>query len=187
MWWNSSKSSQYSALGTGSDDLIAEDTKLEPHIHPPRPRWREALLRIAPWIAHFVLLLISSSLLTRATQLYERSQCWSGPPVTHEHGMSCILMPVLQLSSELMVLSFIQLRQLSTWEVNYHILLMVTSLPNPSIAVHPAQREMPRGEICTIVSHETRNGTKMRLTELKFSGRSSSLSRRYAQNPKAFS
>ena len=90
MWGKSSNSSEYDALGTSSDDLLAEDDKLQPHIHPPRRRRQALWLRIAPWFAHCVFFLISSTLLLRATKLYKRSQCWSGPPISHELGMSYV-------------------------------------------------------------------------------------------------
>jgi len=81
MWWNSSK--YVSLQASGEDEL-----KVEYETSAPRPRRRNLMLTIAPWIINFIFFLISSSLLYRASKLYTRSQTWPGPLEVHELGKS---------------------------------------------------------------------------------------------------
>jgi len=101
MWPNSSNSSEYTALGTSSFDnptADREQTKFEPYVNLPQRRRRKLLLRIAPWFAHSVFFLISSTLLFKASQLYERSQYRQGPQATHELG---VYKPYIYVPSEI--------------------------------------------------------------------------------------
>lgn len=74
-------------LRNSSDDLTVSDSKLELYVDSYRLRRRELLLKVAPWLAHFVFILISSTLLFRGAQLYERSSI-QGELVAREFRMS---------------------------------------------------------------------------------------------------
>ena len=80
MWWGSAK---YASLRASSDSN-EDEIKLDFAIDQTQSRRRNLALTIAPWLAQLTLLLISSTLLYKAHVLYERSQKWPGPPITHE-------------------------------------------------------------------------------------------------------
>jgi len=83
MWWKSTYTTDYTSLRNSSNESITEDSKLESSMDLRRLRHGTILLRVAPWLVHFVLILISSILLFRAAQMYEKSQK-RGEPVARE-------------------------------------------------------------------------------------------------------
>jgi len=83
MWWTSANTTEYVSLRNSSDESITEGSKLESYMASRPLRRRDRFLRVAPWLAHFVLILLSSTLLCKAAQLYKRSQD-QGEPIARE-------------------------------------------------------------------------------------------------------
>jgi len=76
-------------LRTSSDTGELEETKVydEEPLPKSRSRW-SSVLKIAPWLAHLVFFLLSSTLLFKAREVYIKTQNLAGPPITHELGKS---------------------------------------------------------------------------------------------------
>jgi hypothetical protein len=148
MWFNSPK---YTPLGANSDSST-EETKFGSYVDPPQLRQREFLVKISPWLAHFVCFLISSALLFRATQLYERSQSWPGPPVTHEHGKQpkntmylCLFMQLTNHRSIAQALAEAGTRYPHTYDGEFFFKSIYRGYPNP--ALDAAWDNLSNGEL----------------------------------------